>query len=191
MLVDGTSMYRGQEYELFVHGADAQRDYVIENYPSGIRTYMISGNHDASFWAVSGYNIVQAICSARNDLVFLGDDYAIYMVGKIKIALMHGGGGVAYARSYKLQKIIEQIAPENKPNMLFLGHYHVEAILPMYRNVLGIQLPCFQSQTPYLARKGLYPEVGGWIIEFGTDNKGLTYVRYENYPFYIPKRKDW
>jgi len=192
-VVDGEKVYRGQEYELFLHGADAQRDYVIDNYPKfeGMTTYMISGNHDASFWSVSGYNIVQAICSKRNDLVFLGDNYATYTVGKIQIAVMHGEGGVAYARSYKLQKIIEQISPENKPHMLFLGHFHVEDVQPMYRNVLGIQLPCFQAQTPYLARKGLYPELGGWIVEFGVDEKGFTDVHYRHKMFYVPVKKDY
>jgi DNA polymerase II small subunit/DNA polymerase delta subunit B len=192
-VVDGEKVYRGQEYELFIHGADAQRDYAIKNLPHipGVKTYMISGNHDTSFWSVSGYNIVQAICDAREDLVFLGDNYAVYTIGKIKIALMHGSGGVAYARSYKLQKIIEQIAPENKPHMLFLGHYHVEDVQPMYRNVVGIQLPCFQAQTPYLARGGLYPELGGWIVEFGVNEKGFTNLKYEHVPFYVPINKDY
>jgi DNA polymerase II small subunit/DNA polymerase delta subunit B len=192
-VVDGEKVYRGQEYELFAHGADAQRDYVIDNYPKidGIKTYMISGNHDASFWSVSGYNIVEAICDERDDLVFLGDNYAVYTVGKINIAVMHGEGGVAYARSYKLQKIIEQISPENKPHMLLLGHFHVEDIQPMYRNVVGIQLPCFQAQTPYLARKGLYPELGGWIVEFEVNEKGFASIRYENFPFYVPIKHDY
>jgi hypothetical protein len=46
-LVDGEKIYRGHEYELFLHGADAQRDYTIENYPSfaGIETKVILGNH--------------------------------------------------------------------------------------------------------------------------------------------------
>lgn len=192
-IVDGEKVYRGQEYELFLHGADAQRDYVIENYPTipRVKTYMISGNHDASFWSVSGYNVVEAICEARDDLVFLGDNYATYMIGDIKIALMHGEGGVAYARSYKLQKVIEQIAPENKPHMLLLGHYHVEDIQPMYRNVVGIMLGCFQAQTPYLTRKGLYPELGGWIIEFGVNDKGFTDIDYHHVPFYVPIEKDY
>jgi predicted phosphodiesterase len=191
--VDGEKVYRGQEYELFIHGADAQRDYAIKNLPhiKGVKTYMISGNHCASFWSVSGYNIIQAICDARDDLVFLGDNYATYMIGRIKIAIMHGDGGVAYARSYKLQKIIEQIAPENKPHMLLLGHYHVEDLQPMYRNVVGIMLGCFQAQTPYLARKGLYPELGGWIVEFGVNDKGFTNIKYEHIPFYVPISHDY
>jgi len=104
---------------------------------------------------------------------------------------MHPDGGTPYARSYRLQKIIEQLSPENKPNILVAGHLHIEAILPMYRNVLGIQLPCFQAQTPYLARKGLYPELGAWILEFGVDDKGMTDVLYKHIPFYIPIKNDY
>jgi predicted phosphodiesterase len=192
-IVDGEKVYRGQEYELFIHGADAQRDYAIKNYPhaKGIKTYMISGNHDASFWSVSGYNIVDAICNAREDLFFLGDNAADFMIGKLKIGLIHPDGGVPYARSYRIQKIIEQLSPENKPNILVAGHLHIQVIMPMYRNVFGIQMPCFQAQTPYLARKGLYPELGGWIVEFGVDEKGFVDLEYKQLPFYVPTKKDY
>jgi hypothetical protein len=90
-----------------------------------------------------------------------------------------------------MQKIIEQFAPEKKPHVLLLGHYHVPCHLPGYRNVEGLQLPCFQSQTPYMKGKGLYPFVGGEIIEFTRNKKGLTSFKYEIVPFYVPNRGDF
>lgn len=152
-LVDGEKIYRGQEYELFLHGADAQVDYVINNYPkvNGIKTKVILGNHDESFWSNSGINVVKKICEKREDMEYLGDYLAYLQMANISVGIMHAGGGVAYARSYKPQKIVEQLSPEKKPHLMFIGHWHVACSIPRYRNVETFSLGAFQSQTPLLS----------------------------------------
>ena len=192
-LVDGERMYRGQEYEIFVHGYDAQLAYACDVYPKrkNIKTLMISGNHDQSFVKSAGANIVRAFCARRDDITYLGDDWAVVQFGNVQVALFHGRGGVAYARSYRGQKVIEQLAPEQKPNMLFMGHYHVPCHLPGYRNVEMLQLGCFQSQTPYLVGKGLYPFVSGVIVTIQEDEGGIAKVLYEWVPFYEMKKDDY
>lgn len=192
-VVDGESMYRGQDYEIFVHGADAQLDYAVSNYPKvkGITTKVISGNHDQSFIKTAGFNIVKAIAEKRDDMEFIGDDLAFVNIGNVKVALMHGRSGVSYARSYKSQKIVEQMSSENKPNFLFLGHYHVTNHIPAYRNVETVQMPCFQAQTPYLVAKGLAPNVGALIVEVQPDEIGIASVRYEWIHFYVHKEDDF
>jgi len=192
-LVEGGRVYRGQEYELFIHGADQQADYVVQNYPKmkGIQTKVILGNHDESFWKIAGVNVVKDIASKREDIDYLGDYLAYAQFGGIEIALMHGAGGVAYARSYKLQKIVEQLAPERKPHMLFVGHWHVQAHIPAYRNVEAFSLGAFQSQTPFLTRLGLFPNIGGLICEVVTDDTGLKSVKTEWIPFYVPVKNDY
>lgn len=192
-VVDGEKIYRGQEYELFIHGADGQTEYTVENYPKikGIKTVVISGNHDASFLSTSGYNVAKAICQAREDMTYLGDYLSYITVDILKIALMHGHGSVPYARSYRVQKICEQLSPDNKPHFLFLGHYHVPNITPGYRNIEAVQMSCFQSQTPYLATRGLAPHIAGLIVEVQVDSTGLAKVKYEWIPFYVPKKNDF
>lgn len=193
-LIDGERMYRGQEYEVFVHGADRQRNYAVDHYPSrkGIKTLLVSGNHDQSFLKTAGYNIAEAVCKEREDMEYLGDDVAYLSVDKVKIALFHGRGGVAYARSYRSQKIVEQLPHgPDKPHMLFLGHFHVPNHVPGYRNVEVVQLGCFQSQTPYLAAKGLHPFVAGLIVTVKTDKDGLASVGYEWIPFYVSRKDDF
>ena len=192
-VVDGARVYHGQEYELFIHGADEQAKYVVENYPKikGIKTKMILGNHDESFWKIAGVNVVKDICEKREDLQYLGDYLAYIDIGGIKIALMHGAGGASYARSYKLQKIVEQLSPEAKPHMLFLGHYHVQCHIPAYRNVESFMLGCFQAQTPFLTRLGLFPNIGGMIVEMVVENGDLKSIKTEWIPFYIPIKNDY
>jgi len=186
-VVEGSGkLFKGQIYEMFLHGSDSQIGYTIENYPKAgkIKTYMIGGSHDYSFYKDIGYDILEAIAEKRKDIHYLGMNGAFLKVGNISIYLMHGSGGVAYARSYRIQKIIEQMSPEQKPHILLLGHYHVPCWLPGYRNVEGLQLPCFQAQTPYMKGKGLFPFIGGIILEFTHDKTGLTSFKPEIVPFY-------
>ena len=196
-LVDGEKVYTGHEYEIFLHGEKAQREYVVSEYPKmeGVTTYVIAGNHDYSFWKRSGVDIVENICKDRKDLIYCGAYGAYPKIGNLNIFLHHGDGGNAYARSYKMQKKIEQFSPETKPDIYFLGHYHTNNLLPAYRNVYGIQLGCFESQTPYLVRKGLCPEVGGWIVKFILNDKGrksnTARFQFEYIPFFKMIENDY
>lgn len=196
-LLDGEGVYRGHRYELFAIGADAQIDYAVNNYPSyrGVTTYLISGNHDAVFQKQSGIDAVSAVCRRRGDMVYLGYGGARVEIGGVKFDLLHPDGGVPYARSYRNQKIIEQLPGGSKPHVLILGHLHVTDILPNYRNVLGLMAGCFQAQTPYLKRKGLAPDVGGYILEFETSDVdtdgGSVGFKIEWRPFMVPKENDY
>jgi len=193
-LVEGNGkQFKGQMYEMFLHGADAMVDYTIKNYPysKGMTTYIIGGSHDYSFYKEDGTNVLIRIADKRPDITYLGMFGAYLNFGKISTYLMHGSGGVAYARSYRMQKIIEQFPPEKKPHILFLGHYHVECHLPTYRNVAGFQLPCFQTQTNYLMAKGLFPEIGFLILEITPNAKGIFKYKTDWYSFYVPIKNDF
>ena len=202
-LVDGDGkVYPGQEYDLFLHGFDRQLEYAAEHYPrrDGITTYVIAGNHDWSFYQRKGADILASLEKRRSDIRYLGPMSAQVVMDGLKIQLIHLKGGVTYARSYKLQKIIEQVAPEQKPHLLFAGDRHSWAHIPMYRNVYGWQMGCFQAQTEYEKRLGLYPELGGLIVEvdYGSEGadvqdgrRGIVAIRHEIIPFYVPKAKDY
>jgi len=197
-LVDGIDVYRGHEYELFLHGAEAQENYVVENYPkmeNGGKTYVISGNHDYSFIKKAGIHILKNIARRREDIEFIGDYGAYPQILGLNIYMQHGKGGVSYARTYRLQKNIEQMSPAAKPDLYFLGHFHITAALFQYRNVIAFMIPCFQSQTPHLKQLGLYPEIGGLIIELIENDTvrkgGLAQMRFRWIPFYVPIKGDY
>ncbi len=185
--------------DVAVHGADRQRGYIEDHFPerAGVTTELIAGNHDWSFWQRGGVDILAAVAKARPDIKYHGPMGAKIMVGGVHVYLAHGDGGVAYARSYKPQRRIEQFAPEQKPEIYLLGHYHVWDHLPMYRNVVSFQLGCFQAQTDYLKRKGVYPEIGGLILTIYRGTKGADrpggFVRVvdEIVPFYTPRTADF
>jgi len=192
-LVDGRGMYRGQERETFKGGADEQAQYVIDNYPKlerNRKTYIIGGQHDRCFYRDGGFNIIRAICKERKDLVDRGFYKAEFVIKGLKIGMQHPGGGVSYARSYKMQKIIENmigfitsIPNATSPILQLFGHWHIPCNLPSYMGINAVSLPCFQSQTPYLEQKGLMPVVGYALAEIWLDkddNLSKTTINFYN-----------
>lgn len=193
--VDGENMYRGHVYEIHTHGADDQRKYASANYPKrkGIRTKGIGGNHDASFLKTAGYDIVQALAKERPDIEYLGP------VGRMidlecksrkrevyRVHLMHPRGSVPYAKSYRVQKIVEGYEGGSKPDMLLAGHLHYQAHA-FIRNVHAFQVPCFQRQTPFLKELGLEPVVGAYFFEVEFSKSGAVgRLQQELVTWYVP-----
>jgi predicted phosphodiesterase len=197
--IDGDgSVYPGQIYEMFQQGADPQRDYMIENYPreKGITTKIIGGNHCNSFVKSSNANVLEAVAKARDDIEYLGEygafvDFTV-KESEIRFYLMHGGGASnPYARSYRMQKVIENFTPENKPHVLLLGHWHVACHLPQYRNVEGFLMGAFQAQTPHLKRLGIWPSTTALILEIYPDDKGIAQVHTDWLHWHIQRDKDY
>lgn len=173
-ITDGLKMRVGHEYELYEVSADEMRDDVVENYPriDGVTTHFITGNHDASIYKHVGYDIGQAIANLRPDMNYLGRDCAVVnLTPKCTLELRHPWDGTAYAISYKMQKMIEAMESDSKPNILAVGHYH-KAEYIFYRNVHALQTGCFQGQTPFTRGKGISVHMGGWIVTIHVDENG-------------------
>ena len=186
-ITDGLKMRPGHEYELYNVSADEMRDGVVKLYPKrdGITTYFITGNHDASLYKHVGYDIGRAIAEKRNDLIYLGRDCAVVnLTPNCTLELRHPWDGTAYAISYKIQKMIESMESDSKPNILAVGHYH-KAEYIFYRNVHALQTGCFQAQTPFTRGKGISVHLGGWIVTLHVKDDG-TIERFgsEFVPFY-------
>lgn len=173
-ITDGLKMRAGHEYELYKISASEQRDDVVKNYPyrEGITTHFITGNHDASLYKHVGYDIGQAIAFLRPDMKCLGRDCAVVnLTPNCTLELRHPWDGTAYALSYKIQKMIEAMESDSKPNILAVGHYH-KAEYMFYRNVHALQTGCFQGQTPFTRGKGISVHLGGWLVTIRVDDFG-------------------
>lgn len=193
-ITDGLKMRVGHEYELYEISADEMRDDTVKNYPKrdGMTTHFITGNHDASIYKQVGYDIGQAIATCRPDMKYLGRDCAtINLTPNCTLELRHPWDGTAYALSYKMQKMIEAMESDSKPNILAVGHYHKAEYL-FYRNVHALQTACFQSQTPFTRGKGISIHIGGWIVTAHVDSNG-TVQRFmpEFIPFYNSIKDDY
>jgi hypothetical protein len=170
---------------------DGQATYCAVNYPErpGITTHFITGNDHEGWWQKEGFNYgayQQMVCEkfGRKDMKYIGhiESDVILTAGEHKqiLKIQHPGGGSAYARSYKGQKIVEAFQGGEKPAILAIGHYHVSGY-SFDRNVHIIGLPGFQDQTIFGRTKHLRYEIGGVILEFKMSSVtgAITRVRPE------------
>ena len=160
------TVYKGQFQDLKIIGEDKQINYVCSVFPeTSLKTYTVRGNHDNDLYKQCGSDIVQKIADKREDIVNLGNMRAILEQDGIKFHIIHGEGGLGQVRSQKPQKIIDAMKPEEICNITVIGHYHVNLHIPTYRNSTIILPGCFESQSDYLLKRGLSPDVGGCILE--------------------------
>lgn len=177
-LFAGVNVYAGQMADVIdgEYGYDAQLKRGVEDYPheEGVTTYCIGGNHDGSFLKAIGADIVSALAMRRPDIKYLG-----HLAGRVtlegtqvSVDLLHPDGGMPYARSYRAQKVNEGYGRRpDVPQILILGHLHVANYLP-YLGIHELQAGCFEGQTSFLRRKGIFPEIGGWICTVNLDKQG-------------------
>jgi predicted phosphodiesterase len=160
-------------FQLKAFGSDEQAEYIIEKYPKRdkIRTLFITGNHDHTHIKNGGTDIGRAIARERDDMEYLGIDFAEVIINNCKIHLYHPAGGSAYARSYKLQKFIDAMRGGEKPNILAQGHYH-KTFYMFYRNIHAFSIPSVQGYTPFMRSFALGNDMGAWIIEAKVDKQG-------------------
>ncbi len=108
-LVAGTTG-KAKRGEYFLTSVDEQADYVVSRYPKvSFNTYLLNGPAELSFRRGKEPEYIEAlICSAREDIRYLGDEKAIIPVGRenAKVAVV-ATQGQAYTKSYPLQGIAE------------------------------------------------------------------------------------
>jgi len=192
----GIKVYPGHEYDIYAQSAEEQEASLIKNLPTGFDWFALGGNHDYSFIKKGGgHNALKKVESEREDFHYLGfDDTTIPILNGVDLRMWHPSGGVPYSVSYRLQKGVEQIAYaelsniiagiKEKPTVRFLlaGHLHIQ-MQAMFGSIFGAQCGTFEGQTNYLKRKGLVPNIGGYIIKASLNTKGKL-SKFEA-PFYM------
>ena len=195
--IDGEARFN--THDLLVHGMDAQMRYLAEHYPKrkGIKTYAVSGDDHEGWYAqregidVGRYAERVMRDSGRDDWIDVG-----YMEAHIRLinantgatstlALVHPGGGSAYAVSYSIQKIIESLDGGEKPAVGFYGHYH-KLWAGNIRNVWVLQTGCTEDQTPFMRKKKIDAHVGGAVVKLtqDPDTGAITRFRPEIFRFF-------
>jgi len=187
----------------------------------GIEWYVIGGNHDFKHYTLAGVNALRIIASKRPDINYVGQDAAeLPLTDKADVRLWHPSGGLPYAKSYRAQKWASQLAFEelrriimgNEPipsdedleaqdvvdatpllprtRVAAIGHLHVAAVT-LEGAMTIFNAGCFQAQSPYLRKKGLYPQIGGWVVRLKlADDGGVLRVAPQWIPFQ-PIEDDW
>ena len=172
---DGRSNRPEQVYELREPSYEGQVEYCVDKYPTfDGKTYAISGNHDDWWYKAAGSEIVKSIAKQRDDVVYLGPDVADLKIGGLKIRLFHGSGGGAYAKSYKLQKYLDTIPLDERPDILQTGHIHQSFYMKQDKTHC-FQTSCLEDLTPYCRGMGLANDKSVWWVDVDFDDKGNVY----------------
>lgn len=200
--IDGEARFN--MHDLVVHGMDNQLNELTRVYPQrkGIVTYAVSGDdhegwYDQKFGVDIGRRAEQSMREiGREDWVHLG-----FMESFIKLvdsrtgksstlAVVHPGGGSAYALSYSIQKIVESYEGGEKPAVGLYGHYH-KLWSGNIRNMWAVQTGTTEDQTPFMRKKRLEAHVGGTLVKLRQDpatgaivEMGCTILRYFNKGYY-------
>lgn len=170
-VVDGC--YKHGTFEVTHSGLEDQTRDLYETLPAldGLTYHAICGNHDDTFSEAGGFDAGdymqrQFESRGRHDLKFYGRRGAFLRLRGATIHLWHPRSGVAYARSYHLQRQIEQYAPGQKPDILLAGHWHTFVYVEE-RGVHACACGTFQDPGSAFSKSlGGTPAVGGLILSW-------------------------
>jgi predicted phosphodiesterase len=189
-ITDGLCMREGHSNDLYVHSADEYKQAVIDTYPvrSGLKSYVISGNHDANLYKKCGYDLLKGVADLRKDIVYLGRDVAdVWLTPYCKARLLHPWDGASKTLSHALQKHIDSMDEDRNPDILFVGHHHKYAHI-YFNGIEAYSVPTTCSRTPFMVGKGIKAYYGGLIIEAHLDKDGnlseITSTYIHDLPMY-------
>lgn len=172
--------YGHARFERSHEGIDDQTEDLLQTLPHlpGLNYRAITGNHDWTFTNQSGVDVGNFITAyfrqnGREDFHAYGDRGAFLEIMGAVIHLWHPGGGMAYAKSWNLQKKIEAYAPGQKPSILLTGHYH-QACYMEERGIHALLCPTFHGGMSAFGKslKGSPVAIGGYILSWSLTRDG-------------------
>ena len=178
-IVDGSDVYKGQQFEQSEVWFSNQLQDITQNYPNvWIPTYFIWWNHDEAYLKGNGVNICKAIETVRQDLINLWFYDARLRLNWIDINLHHWGGSLSYAKDYKMKKYLDSLPVEWQPDIFALWHYHT-ALYDLHRWIHWFMPWAFLKENLLAKRFNLDNTIWGWIVEIDKNEKGQSRLNME------------
>ena len=178
-IVDGSDVYKGQQFEQSEVWFSNQLQDITQNYPNvWIPTYFIWWNHDEAYLKGNWVNICKAIETVRQDLINLWFYDARLRLNWIDINLHHWGGSLSYAKDYKMKKYLDSLPVEWQPDIFALWHYHT-ALYDLHRWIHGFMPGAFLKENLLAKRFNLDNTIWGWVIEIDKNEKGQSKLNME------------
>lgn len=201
---DGVGVYRGQEQEQYALTAEAQAESNAVNWPAGFTWHVLGGNHDHSTVRKGGINPLKFLAQLRPDVIPYPFDQAdVPILPGVDLRLWHPGGGVAYAKSYRLQKFTAEMAfgelsgvamaSKERPTIRFIvqGHFHQMMVLPFGPAIWSCMPGAFAGENGLTKRMGVTPVVGGLILRAWLDRDGRLTGFIPDFRIYPEIEDDW
>lgn len=168
-------VFKWQIYELENVGYDEQLRTAVNDYPyyGDVKTYVVWWNHDESFLKENWANIIKNIANLRDDIIDMGFYDARIKLNWVDINAHHWGKSQAYAKSYHMQKLIENIDPRDQPDIFASWHWH-DALYTAYRNIHAFLPGAFLKQNLLAKRFNLWTTIWWWIVEVNLKDDGSS-----------------
>jgi len=186
-MTEGMSGRPNSVLEMSAIGYKKQRELAIRIQSQWKKkAYYLSGNHDdfLNTKMGAGISIVEDICKEIPNAEYVGQDSGVVIINNVKIGMFHGNDSASsYALSYRMQRHINGMNPQSKPQIYFTGHDH-KSFYMFYRNVHAVACGCIQDQTPWMAGKGIPAMPGFYIIKMCLKDSEVKWFEPRFYPFY-------
>lgn len=168
-------VFKWQIYELENVGYDEQLRTAVNDYPyyGDVKTYVVWWNHDESFLKENWANIIKNIANLRDDIIDMGFYDARIKLNGVDINAHHWGKSQAYAKSYHMQKLIENIDPRDQPDIFASWHWH-DALYTAYRNIHAFLPGAFLKQNLLAKRFNLWTTIWWRIVEVNLKDDGSS-----------------
>lgn len=197
-LFEGVSSYRGQHRDLIAHEIDEQRKRLLEIIPkSPIPLIVIASplhEHDRAPYAYSGHDVVETFSEIAQlkgyPVVYLGGPHGAFEWKGVKYDVFHPRGGMPYGKTYRLQRIIEELVEHmlslaEGERATFVGHLHIATFM-LFKGIAGFHVPALKDapEDEYIRSLGKMGQLGVWVVEFAFDElNNITKVELEYIPF--------
>lgn len=151
----------------------SQIDYVVKKFPrvEGMKTYFITGKKDNMHLSKKKIDIGKKISEQRDDMIYIGNSRCDVEIDNIKMLILSSNQTKTYAQSYRVQKLIDAMRSEDKPDILLYGGL-LQCEEFKYRDVKVLEIPSLCASTWEMTDKGYSNVVGAWFVDIETDKKG-------------------
>lgn len=178
-LTDGISMSVCHHRDRFLSSVNDVIDYVVCNYPSGVETYLISGNHDDNFIKMFGVDVCREISGRRRDMHYIGSMYASNIRHGLNMLITHGVCNYSKESKSESSMYIAKLS-SNVPDIIINGHTHTWKIVPRWCDSYLIYAPCMVGGFDGLKKYSVHPSIGAMIVDvYDSRTYGVRFMFYD------------
>ena len=170
---DGRLSFEGHTDSLRTSTYEGQLEYGIEKYPtfSGV-TDVVSGNHDDSWYALTGKEILSDVAKERDDINYLGPNSRVIYINGLRVSLMHGDMIPFHSKYFKFSRYLSTFKKGEEPHFVHTGHSHISTY-SKNGNTEWFRTSSLMNRTPIQREKGLENENSVYWVDVYFDDDGM------------------
>jgi hypothetical protein len=178
-LYQGRGVHRVELEDCKSLSTDTQEEWgseILDRFPSNTRFHAVIGNHEEKLKGSIhvGHDMLLATAKRCKNFAYYGHVAKFDLNKKFTILAIHTSGGLAYAKTYRAERVFDQLA--ERPNLLATGHMHQLFAVGRAPNIIVCQCGTLQRENAYLLNKGVTAQVGYLLLQDFTDEDAV--IRY-------------